>query len=137
MQPQDLPALAMAAFNGRDPERLRAMWTDDFHFVGPDAESHGIEAMLAREHGLWRAFPDVTASIEVVSAGDDVLAMQTTMTGTHTGPLDLGGQTLPPTGRPICVSFGVHIWFRDGLACRERVFYDRMGLLQQLGAASA
>ena len=136
MQPLDLPALAMAAFNGRDPEGLRALWTDDFHFIGPDAESCGADAMLEREHGLWRAFPDVKATIEAVSAGPDVLAMQTTMTATHTGPLMLGDLEVAPTGRPIMLAFGVHVWFRDGKACRERVYYDRLSLLAQLGVSA-
>jgi len=135
MKPQDLAGRASAAFNARDEAGLRALWTEDFHFIGPDAESHGADAMVAREHGLWRAFPDVQASLATVCAGDDVVVMETTMRGTHTGPLALGDRELAPTGRPITIAFSVHVWFRDGLACRERVFYDRMGLLQQLGAA--
>lgn len=137
MQPRDLAARAMAAFNARDPDGLRALWTDDFHFIGPDGELHGVEAMLAREHGLWSAFPDVKASIETVCTGPDVTVLETTMTATHSGALTLGGQNLRPTGRPITLSFGVHIWFRDGRACRERVFYDQLGLLRQLGVLGA
>jgi len=135
MRPQDLASLATAAFNARDDAGLRALWTEDFHFIGPDDESRGADAMLAREHGLWQAFPDVMASLKTVVAGDDVVVMETTMRGTHTGPLALGAQALTPTGRPITLVCSVHVWFRDGRACRERVFYDRLGLLQQLGAA--
>lgn len=133
MRPQDLAGRATAAFNARDEAALRALWTEDFHFVGPDGESRGAEAMLAREHGLWTAFPDVKASIEIICCGDDVVAMETTMIGTHTGPLVLSDGELPPTGRAITLTFGVHVWFRDGLACRERVFYDRSLLMRQLG----
>ncbi len=133
MKPQDLARLATTAFNARDEAGLRALWTEDFHFIGPDGESHGADAMLAREHGMWRAFPDAKASIEVVCFGEAVVAMETTMVGTHTGPFVLSDGELPPTGRPITLTFGVHVWFRDGLACRERVFYDRTQLLRQLG----
>jgi len=133
MKPKDLAGRASAAFNARDEAALRALWTDDFHFIGPDAESHGADAMLEREHGLWRAFPDVQASLVTVCAGDDVVVMETTMRGTHTGPFALGATDLPPTGKPIVAVFAVHVWFRDGLACRERVYYDRLGFLQQLG----
>ena len=135
MQPQDLAGRAMAAFNARDEAALRALWTEDFHFVGPDGESHGADAMLDREHGLWRAFPDAQASIEVICCGEDVVAMETTMTGTHSGPLVLADGELSPTGRPIRIVFGVHVWFRDGAACLERVFYDRAALTRQLTAA--
>ena len=133
MKPQDLAGLAQTAFNARDEAALRALWTDDFHFMGPDGESRGADAMLAREHGLWRAFPDLRASVKTVVAGDDVVVMETTMTGTHSGPLGLGARELAPTGKPLTLVFSVHVWFRDGRACAEKVFYDRSDLFRQLG----
>ncbi|HEY2356608.1 MAG TPA: ester cyclase [Phenylobacterium sp.] len=136
MKPHDLACLAMAAFNARDEGGLRALWTKDFHFIGPDGESHGAEAMLERERGLWRAFADVKASVKTVCAGEEVAVLETTMSGTHTGPLSLGDRELAPTGRPLTLVFSVHVWFRDGLASGERVFYDRLGLLRQLGVAA-
>ena len=132
-QPHEFAALAEAAFNARDEAGLRALWTDDFHFVGPDNETRGIEAMIAREHALWNAFPDARASVRFVAAGDGIAVLQTTMTGTHTGPLDLGGGALPASGRTLEVAFSVHLHLRGDKACGERVFYDRLGFLRQLG----
>jgi ketosteroid isomerase-like protein len=136
MQPQDLAALAQAAFNARDEAALRALWTDDFHFRGPDGESRSADAMLAREHNLWRVFPDVKASVRTVAVGPDVAVLETTMNGTHAGPLGLGDRELAPTGKALTLVFSVHIWFRDGRACGERVFYDRLAMFQQLGLAA-
>lgn len=49
-----------------------------------------------------KAFPDLKFTIDVVFAHDDLVTGRWTMTGTHTGPLDLLG--LPPTGRPVRMS---------------------------------
>lgn len=133
MKPEDLANLATTAFNSRDRAGLRALWADDLELIGPDGERHGADLMLQQEEALWRAFPDIKASIETVCIGQDVLAQETTMVGTHNGPLAIGGTELPPTGRSITLIFAVHLWFRNGLVQRERVFYDRLALLRQLG----
>jgi predicted ester cyclase len=132
-QPHEFAALAEAAFNARDEAGLRALWTDDFHFVGPDNETRGVEAMIAREHALWSAFPDARASVRFVASGDGIAVLQTTMTGTQTGPLDLGRDPLPASGRKVEIAFSVHLHLRGDRACGERVFYDRLGMLRQLG----
>jgi hypothetical protein len=131
--PQTLPMLAQTAFNARDEAGLRALWTDDFHFIGPASEYHSAEKMLAQERALWAAFPDVRASVRLVAAGDDVAVLETIMTGTHTGPYRLGDQVLPPSGRPIELRISVHVQFRGDLACGERVYLDQLTLLQQMG----
>lgn len=133
MQPQDLAGLASRAFNARDEAALRALWTEDFHFIGVDGETRGPDAMMAREHGLWRAFPDAVATIQTICFGADVVAMETTMVGVHAGVLALAGRELAPTGRTVTLRFAVHVWFRDGRACREHAFSDRADLLRQLG----
>jgi predicted ester cyclase len=58
-----------------------------------------------REGDLWAArsvrtaFPDLRFTADVVFESGDLVTGRWTMTGTHTGPLDLIG--LPPTGRPV------------------------------------
>jgi hypothetical protein len=133
MRPEELAGLAQTAFNARSDAGMLALWTDDFHFVGPDGESHGAQAMLAREHNLWRAFPDITATIRNICVGEDVVVFETTMVGTNTGPLRLGRNEVAPTGKQMTLVISVHMWFRDGLGSGERVFYDRLGMLRQLG----
>jgi len=133
----DLAARAQAAFNARDEAGLRALWTDDFHFIGPATEFRGAELMLGQERNLWAAFPDVQSSVRVVCAGDGVAVFETIMTGTHTGPLRLGDRTLAPSGRPVELRISVHLFLKGGRACGERVFLDQLGLLQQIGALPA
>ena len=133
----DLAAKPQTAFNARDEAGLRALWTDDFHFIGPATEFRGAERMLEQERNLWAAFPDVRSSVRVVCAEGDVVVFETTMTGTHTGPLRLGERTLAPSGRPVDLRIAVHLFLKDGRVCGERAFLDQLGLLQQIGALPA
>src|SRR6476646_10509103 len=61
-----------------------------------------------RDGDLWAArsvrtaFPDLHFTADVAFEHDDLVTGRWTMTGTHTGPLDLVG--LPPTGRPVTMS---------------------------------
>jgi predicted ester cyclase len=61
-----------------------------------------------REDELWvarsvrTAFPDLRFTPDVVLESGDLVSGRWTMTGTHTGRLDLLG--LPPTGRPVTMS---------------------------------
>jgi len=61
-----------------------------------------------REGDLWAArqvriaFPDLRFTPDVVFESADLVTGRWTMTGTHTGPLEMLG--LPPTGRPVTMS---------------------------------
>jgi predicted ester cyclase len=61
-----------------------------------------------RAGDLWAArsvrtaFPDLRFACDVAFESGDLVTGRWTMTGTHTGPLDLLG--LPPTGRPVTMS---------------------------------
>ena len=48
------------------------------------------------------AFPDLVFHLDVVFEHGDLVTGRWTMSGTHTGPLELLG--LPPTGRPVEMS---------------------------------
>jgi predicted ester cyclase len=71
-----------------------------------------------RAGDLWaaravrKAFPDLRFTVDVAFECDDLVTGRWTMTGTHTGPLDLIG--LPPTGRPVTMSGQEIFRARDG-----------------------
>jgi predicted ester cyclase len=71
-----------------------------------------------RAGDLWAAravrtaFPDLRFTVDVAFECDDLMTGRWTMTGTHTGPLDLIG--LPPTGRPVRMSGQEIFRARDG-----------------------
>ena len=63
---------------------------------------------IGRAGDLWAAaavrtaFPDLVFTLDVAFEQGDLVTGRWTMTGTHTGPLELLG--LPPTGRPVEMS---------------------------------
>jgi predicted ester cyclase len=72
-----------------------------------------------REGDLWamravrKAFPDLRFTLDVAFEDGDVVTGRWTMTGTHSGALDLLG--LPATGRPVTMSGQEIFRARDGL----------------------
>jgi predicted ester cyclase len=73
---------------------------------------------MGRAGDLWAAnavrtaFPDLHFTLDVAFEHDDLVTGRWTMTGTHTGPLDLIG--IPPTGRPVEMSGQEIFRARDG-----------------------
>jgi steroid delta-isomerase-like uncharacterized protein len=78
-----------------------------------------------------RAFPDQRNELLALHHADDAVLVEAVIRGTHDGPL----RSLPPTGRkyelPILAIF---MFDGDKLMC-ERVYFDQMTVLRQLGVA--
>ncbi len=62
----------------------------------------GPEGDLWAAHQVRTAFPDLAFVADVVLESGDLVSGRWTMTGTHTGPLEMLG--LPPTGRPVTMT---------------------------------
>ena len=62
-----------------------------------------------------------------------MLVIEGVLAGTHRGVLRLGDLELVPSGRAVRVEFVGVFRFAHGLALSERVYYDRLALLEQLG----
>jgi steroid delta-isomerase-like uncharacterized protein len=76
-------------------------------------------------------FPDFKIEIKQQIGDAEQIAREWTCTGTHNGVF----QGIPATGRPVRIS-GVSLQrMQDGKITEERVYFDRLALLQQLGVA--
>ena len=133
----DYPRIAEDAFNRRDLDALAALWHPDFHYRAPGQETATRVEARAREQALWEAFPDMTADLSRHLVVGDRLVIEGVLAGTHRGTLRLGDTTLAPTGRPVRVQFVAVFAFSLEGARDERVYYDRLDLLEQLGLAGA
>ena len=91
----------------------------------------GPEEVSAYFDETRRAFPDQRNELIALHHSDDAVLVEAIIRGTHKGPL----RSLPPTGReyelPILAIF---VFDGDKLLC-ERVYFDQMTLLRQLGIA--
>lgn len=92
----------------------------------------GIEGTKELISSIRTSFPDLNATVdEQIAEGDKVVSV-VTMTGTHQG--DFMG--IPATGRSFSIP-GVSIWeVRAGRLISERVNWDTMAMMQQLGVGS-
>lgn len=98
----------------------------------PTGEVHdGPEEVMAYFEETRRAFPDQRNELLALHHADDAVLVEAVIRGTHKGPL----RSLPPTGRefelPILAIF---MFDRDRLLC-ERVYFDQLTVLRQLGVA--
>jgi steroid delta-isomerase-like uncharacterized protein len=98
----------------------------------PTGEVHdGPEEVMQYFEETRRAFPDQRNELLALHHADDAVLVEAVIRGTHKGPL----RSLPPTGRefelPILAIF---MFDGDKLLC-ERVYFDQMTVLRQLGVA--
>lgn len=105
--------------------------------VAPDFTSDavpavkGVEAVKAIVLPVREAFPDLHHTIHDLLAEGDRVAVRWTMKGTHRGPFS----GIPATGKPVAFNAISIYRFQDGKIAELWAQVDRLGLLQQLGAA--
>lgn len=98
-----------------------------------DSPPPGLEGVKALVKYFHSAFPDLHFNIEEQIAEGNKVVSRLSIHGTHKG--DFMG--MPPTGKTINFS-AISIWeVADGKLVQERVNWDGLGALQQLGAIPA
>jgi steroid delta-isomerase-like uncharacterized protein len=130
----------LAAWNGRDPEAMARLITDDILWVDPalPEPARGVPAVQEFMRASCRAFPDLRfgePDPPALAVTGDVVLWGWYMEGTHRGPLDPPG--FAPTGRHMRVD-GFDQWtMRYGRIARYRAFYDMNDVARQLGIVPA
>src|SRR4051812_33255369 len=77
------------------------------------------------------AFPDQRNELIALHHADDAVIVEFDLLGTHLGPL----RALPPTGRAFrCRMTAYFVFEGDRLTC-ERVYFDQLTIMRQLGLA--
>jgi predicted ester cyclase len=129
----DTAASIVDAFNERDWERIRSLVADDCVFSDPAQDHKGPDGFVHGYNKGWvEAFSDAKMNDVAIHDGADVVIVEFLGTGTNDGPLG----DLAPTGRhasqQICE---IYRFDRNGKVIGGRSFYDRLGILTQLGHA--
>jgi steroid delta-isomerase-like uncharacterized protein len=127
----------VSAFNRHDLEAHSANETEDIDWTQPGIRITGREAVASLQRSLWTAFPDARIDLVTRVASDDTVMSEEVLSGTHTGPLVTPSGTLPPSGRPIRMSFVTVQQVRDGKIAAERLYFDQLDFLGQLGIVPA
>lgn len=103
-----------------------------------DCVLHGMSGSEAIDREEYRAFlelyfeafPDLSFEIEEMISDDDRVSVRWTSHGTHDGDL----MDVPTTGKPVTVTGITFVHIEDGRIVTVYNNYDRLGLLEQLGA---
>ncbi len=119
--------------NKRDIDAAAALLSPDYRVEWPDAELD-LAGSFAREITMMTGLPDTHFGIDnTTSTADGRVVVEATVTGTHTGVLELPhGVTLEPTGRSVSLAFVLLMRFVDGLLVHERLLFDHHELIDQL-----
>jgi predicted ester cyclase len=100
---------------------------------------HDSDGGAGREHykahaaNVLKVIPDHHARVEHVIAEGDVVMLRIISTGTHQGRYG----DIEPTGRPIEFLAVEILRIVDGQIAESWHSYDRLGLLEQMGAAES
>jgi predicted ester cyclase len=118
-----------------EQDRLRGGPADALCADGYTAYLAGFPAMDLQGHKafsatFYAAIPDLKHRIQEVIAEDDCVAVRFRLTGTNSGSF-LGN---PPSGNPIDAGALALMRTAYGRVAEIRAEFDRMGLMQQMGA---
>ena len=101
--------------------------------TGPEEEIVGPEGFVAFAESIRNAFPDTEVSVEDIFATDDKVAVRWVATGTHTGSF----RGMNPTGARIQISGMTLVRIVNGKIVEGWDNWDRLGMLEQIGAYTA
>jgi predicted ester cyclase len=106
------------------------------HFSGKKREILGpnqIRTLIK----IWRdAAPDFRWHIQDMIGEDDKIVALVSFTGTHTGMHHVAGRTIPPTGRTFSEAEIIITRIANGKIVETWSTWDRLSLLEQLGATA-
>jgi predicted ester cyclase len=106
------------------------MTTPSAKFYYPGNEPWNRQAQEDFFKAFSSAFPDHLHTMDEQIAEGDKVMTRFTLRGTHYGELP----GIAPTGKQITVEMAMIDHVVGGKIQEHRVFYDMLGLLQQLGA---
>ncbi len=124
----------MELINNRNLDEAFELYDLDYIYHGP-----GGQELKGRDgiRGLWElfltAFPDLTSSVDEVIAEGNKVALRWTIRGTHTG--ELFG--IPASDKSITLPITEVFHIENGQLVEAWDRYDRLHLLEQIGAAPA
>ena len=126
------------AFNDHDVDTLRELYTNDSEFQAPGGMNFkGRDQIIQFLNGWYQGFPDArTRTTSLIESGD-TLVEEGVFMGTHTGVFPTPMGDIPPTGKRVEGKYVDVYVIRDGKLVSDRLYFDRMDLMEQLGLVPA
>ena len=125
----------LAAWDKHDTEGFVSLLADDFVWYDWSSERPMRDKKSAREYfNSWMtAFPDMHTTRVNQVIGDDAVSVELEFTGTNTGPMNMGGQSIPATKKKVIGHGTYYARVRNGKIVEFRSHPDIAGMMMQLG----
>jgi steroid delta-isomerase-like uncharacterized protein len=124
------------AFCRQDVDAWLATFAPDGTLSDPATAQRPLAGQALKDvvGGFFAGFPDATTETVALHAiTEDLVVWRWVIRGTHTGSY----RGLSPTGRSLILPGCEFIAVREGLVQRVEGYFDRLSILQQLGAIPA
>jgi ketosteroid isomerase-like protein len=120
-------------FESNQLDALDALIDPDCHFKMPGMDLRGSAALRGMLAGYRVAFPDLRHHVKSHVESGDTIAIELEVTGTHTGPMQTPGGTVPATGKKIVWESCDYIRVRNGKVFSWHVYHDPAPFMAALG----
>ena len=127
-------------FNARELDEAAALFADDavVEHGAPGRQQYGGAGYLEFARKWIGAFPDAALTVEAITPRNPTtIEIDLVATGTHQGPLDLGGYGLfKPSGTMAKLRLRQIVEFRDSRIVYSALSFDVHDIVQQLTVIS-
>lgn len=126
------------AYNAKDVDKRKALESPDIEVTMPGGMLlQGPDQVMEVVKVFWEALPDGEIVTENQYVAGDIVVAEGAVHGTHTGPFRAPMGEIPPTGNKVTLRFATVKEVKDGKLVSERLYFDQLEFLQQLGAMPA
>ena len=123
------------AWDTNDPQAFADLFADDLILrdVAAPEPIRSKEGVVAYAQAWFTAFPDMSVKQTNRVVGDDSVAAEIEFRGTNTGPMVMGGNEMPATGKSVVGTGTYFARVRDGKIVEFGAHPDVAGVMMQLG----
>jgi ketosteroid isomerase-like protein len=132
MNPKEIVREALRALDEPGAPRFVDHLTEDAELVSPFGPVTGHDAIREFVGGMHASFSDWHHDVEIEAAGD-LVVVEGTWNGTHTGPMPGPQGEVAPTGKRARVPFAGIVRVRDGKVASIHNYFDQMTFMAQFG----
>ena len=128
------------AWNSQDWKMFEERHAEDVAVFWPGRPypTRGVRNHREESIAFFKAFPDnhiANNPYKILFANGDNTCSVADFTGTFKGEMKgLNGQAIPPTNKKFHVEFCTVATWKDDKITEERLFYDLVGMMKQIGA---
>jgi steroid delta-isomerase-like uncharacterized protein len=131
----DAAKSSVLAYNEKNWNNVRSTLTSDVLYdeAATQRKIQGVNQVIECWQGWARAFPDSKATFHNAIASGNMVCIELSWRGTHTGPLELPSGSVAATNRSIDIRACQVLEMLDNKAQIIRQYFDIATMMQQLG----